>query len=269
MSCSIEVPGAPAIPGETKPRIAANKADGQLTANREGVSNMHDNFLRGMELAGKDAACLGHRPFDADGKPGPYSWMTFGELNQTASNVGSGLTKLGVAHKSCIGLFSPNRIEWSIVEHASYIYNYVTVPMYDTLGVDAIKYMAVETEMSLIAIAPEKLAILFELWPTLPLVKTVVVFGQIPVEYADSTNIPEGAKLMTLDDVATLGANDAPAPLPETPATANDACTICYTSGTTGTPKGVVLSHMCFLSTVNCVSERMALGFIPHFDNKD
>ncbi|KAJ2860481.1 medium-chain fatty acid-CoA ligase faa2, partial [Coemansia aciculifera] len=269
MSCSIEVPGAPAIPGETKPRIAANKADGQLTANREGVSNMHDNFLRGMELAGKDAACLGHRPFDADGKPGPYSWMTFGELNQTASNVGSGLTKLGVAHKSCIGILSPNRIEWPIVEHASYIYDFITVPMYDTLGIDAIKYMAVETEMSLIAIAPEKLAILFELWPTLPLVKTVVVFGQIPVEYADSTNIPEDAKLITLDDVATLGAKDAPAPLPETPAAVYDTCTICYTSGTTGIPKGVVISHMGFLSIVNCISERIALGSFPRVDNKD
>ncbi|KAJ2805253.1 medium-chain fatty acid-CoA ligase faa2, partial [Coemansia furcata] len=238
MSCSIEVPGAPAIPGETKPRIAATKEDGQLTANREGVNNMHDNFLRGMELAGKDAACLGYRPFDADGKPGPYSWMTFGELNQAATDVGSGIAKLGVAHKSCIGIFSPNRIEWSIVEHASYIYNFITVPMYDTLGIDAVKYMAVETEMTLIAIAPEKLSILFELWPTLPLVKTVVVFGQIPAEYADSMNIPEGARLITLDDVKALGATDAPAPLPETPAAVNDPCTICYTSGTTGTPKG-------------------------------
>ncbi|KAJ2826742.1 medium-chain fatty acid-CoA ligase faa2, partial [Coemansia furcata] len=114
-----------------------------------------------------------------------------------------------------------------------------------------------------------KLSILFELWPTLPLVKTVVVFGQIPAEYAGSTDIPEGAKLITLDDVKALGATDAPAPLPETPAAVNDPCTICYTSGTTGTPKGVVLSHMCFLSTVNCASERIALGFIPHLDNND
>ncbi|KAJ2329626.1 medium-chain fatty acid-CoA ligase faa2, partial [Coemansia sp. RSA 2681] len=251
------------------PRIAASKTDGQLTANREGVNNMHDNFLRGMELAGKDAACLGYRPTGADGVPGPYSWMTFGELNQTASNVGSGFAKLGVAHKSCIGLFSPNRIEWSVVEHASYIYNFITVPMYDTLGVDAIKHMAVETDMSLLAIAPEKLSIFFDLWASLPLVKAVVVFGQIPAEYANSASIPEGAQLMTLDDVAALGAKDAQAPLPETPATVNDACTICYTSGTTGTPKGVVLSHLCFLSTVNCVSERIALGFVPHLDNAD
>ncbi|KAJ2003077.1 medium-chain fatty acid-CoA ligase faa2 [Coemansia thaxteri] len=272
MMSSIEVPGAPAIPGETKPRIASTRTDGQLMGNRVGVNNMHDNFLRGMELAGKDSAFIGHRPIAADGTPGPYEWLTYGEVNEKASAVGSGFAKLGVAPKSCFGIFASNCVEWTVVEQASYVYDQITVPMYDTLGIDAIKHMATETEMSLIAVAPGKLGVLFDLWPSLPLIKTVVVMGEIPSKYSGSAaavDIPADAQLISLDRVATMGKEGGLAPRPESPAGPSDTCTICYTSGTTGTPKGVVLSHMGFLSIVNCVTERIGLGFIPNFDNSD
>ncbi|KAJ2780661.1 medium-chain fatty acid-CoA ligase faa2 [Coemansia interrupta] len=266
-SSSIEVPNAPSIAAETKPRIAATSKDGKLTANMEGVNNMHDNFLRGMMLAGEDADFLGHRPIDKQGNPGPYKWYTFKQVKEIATSIGSGLTKLGVQPKSCIGIFSPNRLEWVLVEHASYIYNQITVPMYDTLGIDAIKHMAVETEMSLIVVSPEKLPIFTGIWPELPNVKTVVVFGDITDEAMAA--VPDGARLITLDDTIALGNENELAPLPETPASPSDICTICYTSGTTGTPKGVVLSHMCFLSTTHAVSERIGHGFIPTLDNSD
>ncbi|KAJ2699802.1 medium-chain fatty acid-CoA ligase faa2 [Coemansia sp. IMI 203386] len=267
MQSSIEVPNAPAIDGETKPRIAATSKDGQLTANLEGVNNMHDNFLHGMKLAGEDSDFLGYRPTDKDGKPGPYKWYTFKQVKEIATSIGSGFSKLGVQQKSCFGIFSPNRIEWVFVEHASYIYDHISVPMYDTLGVEAIKHMAEETEMTLIAVSPEKLPILAGIWPQLPLVKTVVVFGEVSDESAAA--VPEGCRIITLDETIALGNHGSLAPLPETPAGPRDPCTICYTSGTTGMPKGVVLSHMCFLSTTNAVSQRIGHGFIPTLDNSD
>lgn len=259
---SIEVPNSPDIPGETKPRIAATKPGGQLTGNAEGINNMHDNFLHGMKLAGQDSHCLGYRPKGADGNPGPYQWLTFGEVKDRATAIGSGLTKLGAGAKSRIGIFAPNSVHWSLVEHASYIYNQVTVPMYDTLGLDAVKHMAVETEMVLIAVAPEKLTTFMALWPDLPRVKTAVILGDIPKDL-DLAAAPEGTQVLTLDVVAEMGSKDGLASLPEQPATPHDPCTICYTSGTTGKPKGVVLSHMCFISTTNAAEERMSHGFIP------
>ncbi|KAJ2720245.1 medium-chain fatty acid-CoA ligase faa2 [Coemansia sp. Benny D115] len=268
MISSIEVPGAPDVANETKPRIAATSTDGKLTANMDGVNNMHDNFLQGMNSAGPNADYLGYRPIDASGKPGPYKWFTFAQVKEKATSIGSGLAKLGVAPGQCFGIFSPNRIEWTLVEQASYVYNQITVPMYDTLGVDAIKHMAAETEMSLITIAPEKLPIFATIWPDLPLIKTVVVFSDSVPESAREA-APEGAQILTLDEAMALGANDGLAPLPKTPAVPSDPCTICYTSGTTGTPKGVVLSHMCFLSTSHAVAQRIGLGFIPTLDNTD
>ncbi|KAI8319272.1 acetyl-CoA synthetase-like protein [Martensiomyces pterosporus] len=236
----------------------------------EGINNCHDNFLLGMKTAGENSDYLGYRPLGPDGQPGPYKWLSWKQVKKTATEIGSGLAKLGVKPQECFGIFSPNRIEWSYVEHASYIYNQVTVPMYDTLGVEAIKHMAVETEMTLIAAAPEKLTTIFELWADLPHVKTVVVFGEIPESAKESlSSIPEGSQLITLDDMIELGKKDGLAPLPETPAQPDDICTICYTSGTTGTPKGVVLTHMCFLSTAHSAMQRMALGYIPHLDQRD
>ncbi|KAI7832118.1 hypothetical protein BX661DRAFT_193457 [Kickxella alabastrina] len=267
MISSIELPGAPSVPGETKPRIAATSTDGKLTANFEGVNNLHENFLQGMNLAGENADYLGYRPQDKDGKFGPYKWFTFKQVKEKATSVGSGLAKLGAAPQSCIGIFSPNRIEWSLVEHASYIYNQITVPMYDTLGVDAIKHMAVETEMSILVIAPEKLSMLSQIWPQLPLVRTVVILGDVSEEAR--AGAPEGARLVSFDEVIALGNEGGLAPLPEAVAGPQDICTICYTSGTTGTPKGVVLTHMCFLSSAHGVKQRIRQGFIPTLDNSD
>ncbi|KAJ1987610.1 medium-chain fatty acid-CoA ligase faa2 [Coemansia sp. RSA 1358] len=238
-----------------------------LTANMEGVNNMHDNFLRGMMLAGNDAPCFGYRPIDLDGNAGPYEWVSYRHVNDTASAIGSGLSKLGIKTKDCVGIFSANCLEWSYVEHATYVYNFISVPMYDTLGIDAVKHMATETEMSAVAVAPGKLPAFVNMWKDLPLVKVVVVFG--PVPDGIGAEIPNGPLIISLDDLILLGNNNGLAPLPATPATPNDTCTICYTSGTTGTPKGAVLTHMCFLSSANAVEKRISHGLIPIMDSTD
>ncbi|KAJ2656624.1 medium-chain fatty acid-CoA ligase faa2 [Coemansia sp. RSA 1200] len=264
---SIEVPNSPFIAGETKPRIAATCPDGVMVRNKIGVNNMHDNFLHGMKQAGEDSPCLGYRPIDADGNVRHYKWFSFRQVKDTASAIGSGLTKLGIKKRDCIGIFSPNRIEWSYVEHATYIYNLISVPMYDTLGIDAVKHMAKETEMTAVAIAPEKLSAFAELWKDLPNVKVVVLFGS---SLADSgIEAPAGAQIILLDDLVALGNNGGLAPVPGIPAGPEDPCTICYTSGTTGVPKGVILTHMCLISNVYSTEIRIKHGHVPTIDKRD
>lgn len=50
----------------------------------------------------------------------------------------SGLAGLGLKKNDSVGLFSVNRAEWVMGEQACFMQTFITVPLYDTLGVDAI-----------------------------------------------------------------------------------------------------------------------------------
>ncbi|KAJ2711081.1 medium-chain fatty acid-CoA ligase faa2 [Coemansia spiralis] len=217
--------------------------------------------MRGMRIAGADAPCLGFRPRNADNKPGPYEWLTFGQVKDRATAIGSGLARLGLGPGASVGIFSSNCVEWSLVEHACYIYNLVSVPMYDTLGTEAVAHMTAEAEVAAVAIAPEKLADFARLWPQLPLVTAVVVFGAVPDGAV--AEVPEGARLLTLAELEELGGADGPAETPQPPATPDSVCSICYTSGTTSVPKGAVITHMGFMSATRAGHDLFETGQCP------
>lgn len=82
--------------------------------------------------------------------------MTFGETGQRVENLASGLKGLGLATKSAVGLYSVNRPEWVMAEYACYRNNFITVPLYDTLGDEAIEHICGQTEMEIIVASNDK-----------------------------------------------------------------------------------------------------------------
>jgi len=58
-----------------------------------------------------------------------------------------------------VGLLSSNRAEWVIAEQACNAYSFVSVPLYDTLGPDAVSYVVNQTEMTTIVVSEAKLAV--------------------------------------------------------------------------------------------------------------
>ena len=71
-----------------------------------------------------------------NGVVGGYTWITYTEANKKIINLASGLSRRigGLSKNTSIGLFSINRHEWVLAEHASFHQSYITVPLYDTLG---------------------------------------------------------------------------------------------------------------------------------------
>ncbi|KAG0014734.1 hypothetical protein BGZ82_001666 [Podila clonocystis] len=232
---SVPVAGSPDIPGEGKPRRSVlcppELVHNYKTTKGALVSTLYENFLEGVRLA-EGGPFLGHRPI-VNGVPQPYRWESYSKVQERTTNFGAGLIHLGLTTQSNFVIFSINRAEWTMSELAGYSYNFVSVPLYDTLGTAAIEFIVNQTEMELIIASADKAAIVLDLKETLPSVKHVVVMG--PFDEALVAQGKEvGVVVVAWTDVERSGLAQ---PVPVSPPQPDDIATICYTSGTTGTPK--------------------------------
>uniref|UniRef100_A0AAQ4RHR2 Arachidonate--CoA ligase n=1 Tax=Gasterosteus aculeatus aculeatus TaxID=481459 RepID=A0AAQ4RHR2_GASAC len=115
-----------------------------LSHYHDDARTMYEVFQRGLHISG-DGPCLGSRLPDQ-----PYKWISYKEVTARAEYLGSGLL-----HQGCrpdpsqfIGVFAQNRPEWIISELACYTYSMVVVPLYDTLGPDAIRFIINTADIS-------------------------------------------------------------------------------------------------------------------------
>uniref|UniRef100_A0A8B9N037 Arachidonate--CoA ligase n=1 Tax=Accipiter nisus TaxID=211598 RepID=A0A8B9N037_9AVES len=148
------------------------------------VRTAYDIFQRGVQVS-NNGPCLGVR------KPNqPYEWISYKEVSDRAECVGSALLHRGFkpSHVQYIGIFSQNRPEWVIIEQGCYAFSMVVVPLYDTLGTEAITYIVNKADLSLVFCdKPDKAKLLLtsvEKGET-PILNTIVImesFGMDLVE---------------------------------------------------------------------------------------
>lgn len=84
--------------------------------------------------------------------------MTYGEVKVRVDNIAAGLASFGMPEKSNIGLYSINRPEWVLAEYACYFNNFVTIPLYDTLGDEAVTFICNQTEMEVMVASNDKVS---------------------------------------------------------------------------------------------------------------
>ncbi|XP_023659381.1 long-chain-fatty-acid--CoA ligase 6 isoform X1 [Paramormyrops kingsleyae] len=209
-----------------------------LTHYHDDARTMYEVFQRGLRITG-DGPCLGSR------KPNqPYTWLSYKEVILRAEQLGSGLLHLGCRPKpdQFIGVFAQNRPEWIIAELACYTYSMVVVPLYDTLGPDAIRFIINTAEISIVICdKPEKAQVLLgnverQETPGLKRILLMEPFDSLLVERGEKC----GVQIQALTEVEALGMEHHRNPLPPQP---EDLSIVCFTSGTTGNPKGVMLTH--------------------------
>ncbi|KAK3424728.1 hypothetical protein EUGRSUZ_F01499 [Eucalyptus grandis] len=193
----------------------------------------------------RDYKYLGTR-VRVDGTVGEYKWMTYGEAGTARAALGSGLIYHGIPKGSSIGLYFINRPEWVITDHACSAYSYISVPLYDTLGPDAVKYIVNHAAVQAIFCVPQTLNGLLSFLSEIPTVRLIVVVGGID-EQIPSLPSTTGVKVLTYSKLLSQGHSSIQPFCPPKP---DDVATICYTSGTTGTPKGAVLTHGNLIANV-------------------
>ncbi|XP_047046836.1 long chain acyl-CoA synthetase 6, peroxisomal-like [Lolium rigidum] len=219
------------------------------------IGTLHENFVYAVETF-TDCRYLGTR-VSTDGTVGDYKWMTYGEASTNRTAIGSGLIYHGIPEGARIGLYFINRPEWIIVDHACAAYSYVSVPLYDTLGPDAVQFIVNHATVEAIFCVPQTLSTLLSFVTQMPCVHLIVVVGGDDANTPPSTETT-GVKIITYSRLQSEGKMSSQTYRPPRP---EDVATICYTSGTTGTPKGAVLSHENLIA--NVAGSSLGIKFYP------
>lgn len=219
----------------------------------EDAQTLYETFRKGVATS-EHCRCLGWRPDFSSG----YHWLTYRETLTRITNLAVGLKSLGLNKHALVGVYSQNCPEWVIFEHAAYCHSFVVVPLYDTLGADSCQYIIRQTEMSVVVAEDDaKVQVLLEQCLG-GLVRHIVVIRAQTIQLATVDKArSRGIELHSFVDLEAVG-RDSTVVVDEEPPSPDDLATICYTSGTTGNPKGVMLTHRNVVAS--CCSVLLQLG---------
>ena len=237
-------------------------AHGDLVAELDGLKTPFEVFRRSVERY-PDRPCLGWRPQVTDGTAGAYTYYTYKETDKLAGHVASGLVKL-LPQSKVIGVWSVNCVEWMLTIRGAERNSAIIVPMYDSLGTSAIEYITRHSEIEIAVVQKEKMAQLADLCEkNMPTLRGVISIGEVDAAIRKRIE-NRGIKVLTFAALMELGKANTVDPTPPGP---EDICCIMYTSGTSGTPKGVVLHHRAVVSGIAGAHDMIAqtkLGISCH-----
>ncbi|XP_048590128.1 long-chain-fatty-acid--CoA ligase 6 isoform X2 [Nematostella vectensis] len=214
-------------------------ASGPVSRIFSEVNSVYDAFLHGLKIS-KDSPCLGWRlPSN-----GEYAWITYNEVHGRAYSVGCGLVCLGCqpSQATHLGILAPNSVEWFLTDLGCQMFSMITVPIYDSHGYAACTHIIKQAGLQSIVCHSSKVSFLLSALNQydVGIIRSLVTVG-VPISSSDRSAAARlRIKVISFEDLEKLGETN---PIQKKPPKSDDLYTVCYTSGTTGTPKGAMLTH--------------------------
>jgi long-chain acyl-CoA synthetase len=190
-------------------------------------------------------------------------WITYStqQFADNVNNLSYGIIGLGIEKDEKIAIIANNRPEWNFADFASQQAGAITVPIYPTISENDLNFILNDAKVKYIFVSSAELyAKVKAVAANAPSVKEIYTFNKVDGAKHWSELVEAGKKNPKAGEVEAIKNSIKP----------NDLLTILYTSGTTGNPKGVMLSHNNLLSN-SLASENLcpfihtwkALSFLP------
>ncbi len=174
---------------------------------------------------------------------GEWTQVTYGEFYQRCERLSLGLQQLGVGHGDRVAILSSTRFEWALTDMAVMCARAVTVPIYPSNSPHDVAFILNHSGAKVVLVEDHKqLDKVILKRESLPELKHIVVMD--PAFPPDL--VPSGMlNIKQLEEKGDALRKAHPQLFEQTLLSVqpDDLFTICYTSGTTGTPKGAMLAH--------------------------
>lgn len=176
-------------------------------------------------------------------------WKTYStrEVATIVDDLAAGLLALGagpndmtVENRDKVAILCKNRPEWLMIDLAVQQIGAILTPVYPTISIGELEFVLKDAQVKFVFVNDEELYLkVLSLKDKLPNLKEIFTIEHV-------------ANATYWKDIATHGTPETKARVKEIAASMKyeDVATILYTSGTTGTPKGVMLTHRNILSNV-------------------
>jgi long-chain acyl-CoA synthetase len=178
--------------------------------------------------------------------------ITWADYGTAVDETAAGLIELGIQPGDRVGLLSANRPEWHIADLAILSAGAVTVPLYPTSSSSQVTYMLLDAGCRLCFVDDaDQLSKVLLHREELPALERIIVLGP--------ANGLDHSQLLSLDDLRSGGGGVEPSRDRVAALTSDDLATLVYTSGTTGPPKGTMVTHGNISWTLDSVQSMLDL----------
>ena len=210
-------------------------------------------------LVPEKAAKLGDKTVMRVRDYGKGSWksISWNDFDRDVTRCAKALIGQSILEKDRVGIFSQNRAECLTAEYAIYANRAVSVPMYATSTTSQIEYIINDSGMHVLFVGDQyQYDRAYEAQRTCKGLKQIVIFNpDVRLALTDVQTMYFSEFLQA----GLLSKSDAELETRRQNAKDEDLANIMYTSGTTGEPKGVILTHVMFLEAMRVHEKKLSV----------